>query len=78
MLFAIGMVFLFVVGGLTGVVLANTGVDISLHDTYYVVGHFHYTMSMGALFSILAGFYYWISKMSGTKYPEFLVKVHFW
>jgi len=78
MLFAIGMVFLFVVGGLTGVVLANTGVDISLHDTYYVVGHFHYTMSMGALFSILAGFYYWISKMSGRQYPEFLGKVHFW
>jgi cytochrome c oxidase subunit 1 len=78
MLFAIGMVFLFVIGGLTGVVLANTGVDIALHDTYYVVGHFHYTMSMGALFSIFAGFYYWIGKMSGRQYPESLGKIHFW
>ena len=78
MLFAIGMVFLFVIGGLTGVVLANTGVDLALHDTYYVVGHFHYTMSMGALFSIFAGFYYWIGKMSGRQYPEFLGKIHFW
>jgi cytochrome c oxidase subunit 1 len=78
MLFALGMIFLFVIGGVTGVVLANAGVDIALHDTYYVVAHFHYTMSMGALFSIFAGFYYWISKMSGRQYPETLGKIHFW
>ena len=78
MLWAIGMIFLFVVGGVTGVVLANAGVDVALHDTYYVVGHFHYTMSMGAMFSIFAGFYYWIGKMSGRQYPETLGKLHFW
>jgi len=78
MLFAVGMIFLFTVGGVTGVVLANAGIDIALHDTYYVVGHFHYTMSMGALFSIFAGFYYWIGKMSGRQYPEALGKLHFW
>ena len=78
MLFAIGMIFLFTVGGVTGVVLANAGVDVVLHDTYYVVGHFHYTMSMGALFSIFAGFYYWLGKMSGRQYPEALGKLHFW
>ena len=78
MLFAIGMIFLFTVGGVTGVVLANAGVDVVLHDTYYVVGHFHYTMSMGALFSIFAGFYYWLGKMSGRQYPEKLGQLHFW
>jgi len=78
MLFALGMIFLFTVGGVTGVVLANAGVDVALHDTYYVVGHFHYTMSMGALFGIFAGFYYWIGKMSGRQYPEMLGKIHFW
>ncbi|MFN3232397.1 MAG: cytochrome c oxidase subunit I [Alphaproteobacteria bacterium] len=78
MLFALGMIFLFTIGGVTGVVLANAGVDQSLHDTYYVVAHFHYTMSMGALFSMFAGFYYWFGKMSGYQYNEFLGKVHFW
>ncbi len=78
MLWALGMIFLFVLGGVTGVVLANAGADVSLHDTYYVVGHFHYTMSMGAMFSIFAGFYYWIGKMSGKQYPETLGKLHFW
>ena len=78
MLFALGMIFLFTVGGVTGVVLSNAGIDVVLHDTYYVVAHFHYTMSMGALFSIFAGFYYWISKMSGRQYPETLGKIHFW
>ena len=78
MLFAIAMIFLFTLGGVTGVVLANTGIDVALHDTYYVVAHFHYVMSMGALFSIYAGFYYWFSKMSGREYNELLGKIHFW
>ncbi len=78
MLFALAMIFLFTLGGVTGVVLANTGIDVALHDTYYVVAHFHYVMSMGALFSIYAGFYYWFSKMSGREYNEFLGKIHFW
>ena len=78
MLFAMGMIFLFVIGGVTGVVLANAGVDTYLHDTYYVVAHFHYTMSMGALFSMFAGFYFWFGKMSGRVYSETLGKIHFW
>ena len=78
MLFALGMIFLFVIGGVTGVVLANAGIDTALHDTYYVVGHFHYTMSMGALFSIFAGFYYWFGKMTGRSYDEALGKIQFW
>jgi cytochrome c oxidase subunit 1 len=78
MLFAIGFVFLFTVGGVTGVVLANAGADIILHDTYYVVAHFHYVLSLGAMFGIFAGFYYWVGKMSGRQYPENLGKIHFW
>ncbi|MCH7540927.1 MAG: cytochrome c oxidase subunit I [Proteobacteria bacterium] len=78
MLYAIGFIFLFTVGGVTGVVLANAGVDVALHDTYFVVGHFHYTMSIGALFGVFAGFYYWIGKMSGRQYPEALGKIQFW
>ena len=78
MLFAMGFLFLFTVGGVTGVLLANAGFDLILHDTYYVVAHFHYVMSLGSLFAVFAAFYYWIGKMSGRQYPEWAGKVHFW
>lgn len=78
MLFAVGFIFLFTIGGVTGVVLANAGVDIAMHETYYVVAHFHYVLSLGALFAMFAGFYYWIGKMSGRQYPETLGKIQFW
>jgi cytochrome c oxidase subunit 1 len=78
MLWAVGFIFLFTVGGVTGVVLSNAGIDEVVHNTYYVVAHFHYVLSLGAVFSIFAGFYYWIGKMSGRQYPEFWGKVHFW
>jgi cytochrome c oxidase subunit 1 len=76
-LFTVGFLLLFTVGGLTGVVLANAGIDIALHDTYYVVGHFHYVLSMGAVFGIFAGFYFWLNKITGGFYNEALGYLHF-
>jgi len=78
MLYAIGFIWLFVVGGVTGVLLANAGIDFVMHDTYYVVAHFHYVMAIAAIFAMFGGWYYWISKMSGRQYPETLAKLQFW
>jgi cytochrome c oxidase subunit 1 len=78
MLWAIGFIFLFTVGGVTGVLLANAGIDHYMHDTYYVVAHFHYVLSLGAVFAIFAGWYYWYEKMFGHPYSELLGQIHFW
>ncbi len=78
MLFVIGFIFLFTMGGVTGVVIAQASVDRAYHDTYYVVAHFHYVMSLGAIFALIAGVYYWLAKMSGRQYPEWAGKLHFW
>jgi cytochrome c oxidase subunit 1 len=78
MLFAVGFIWLFVLGGVTGVTLANAGLDIAFHDTYFVVAHFHYVMAIAAIYGMFAAFYYWIPKMCGRQYSEWLGKLHFW
>jgi len=78
MLFALGFLILFTTGGLTGIILSNAGLDVALHDTYYVVAHFHYVLSMGAVFALFAATYYWLNKLTGVVYIELLGQIHFW
>ena len=78
LLFVLGFLALFTIGGLTGVVLSNATLDVAFHDTYYVVAHFHYVLSMGAVFALFAGFYYWTPKIVGRNINDFLGKIHFW
>ena len=78
MLYAIGFLILFTLGGVTGIILANAAINTTLHDTYFVVAHFHYVLSMGALFGALAGFFYWFTLVTGRKFSESLAKIQFY
>lgn len=78
MYFAVGFLFLFTLGGVTGVILANASIDVALHDTYYVVAHFHYVLSMGVVFGLFAGSYYWFDIIIGYRFSEEWGKIHFW
>ena len=78
MLYAFGFIFLFVLGGVTGITLANAGMDTAFHDTYFVVAHFHYVMAIAAILAMFGGFFYWIGKMCGRQYNEGLAKIQFW
>lgn len=78
MMFALGFILLFTFGGVTGIILANASIDVALHDTYFVVGHFHYVLSLGAVISMFGGFYYWIGKLTGYNYNEKWARIHFW
>jgi len=78
MLFAIGFLFLFTLGGVTGVILASASIDVALHDTYYVVAHFHYVLSMGVVFGLFSAFYYWLEFFLGYKFLDSLGRLHFW
>jgi heme/copper-type cytochrome/quinol oxidase subunit 1 len=77
-LFSLAFIILFTIGGVTGVILANASIDLALHDTYYVVGHFHYVLSMGAIYALFSAFYYWIGKITGYQYNNILSFIHFW
>jgi cytochrome c oxidase subunit 1 len=77
-LFALGFIILFTIGGMTGVILSNAGLDVAFHDTYYVVGHFHYVLSLGAVFAMFAGFYFWFEKIVGVPHNDTLGQLHFW
>jgi cytochrome c oxidase subunit 1 len=77
-LFSLAFIILFTIGGITGVILANASIDLALHDTYYVVGHFHYVLSMGAIYALFSAFYYWIGKITGYQYNNILSLIHFW
>jgi len=78
MLFSLGFIALFTLGGVTGVVLSNGSIDVALHDTYYIVAHFHYVLSMGAVFALFAGVYYYMEKVTGLSLSEVVGRAHFW